>query len=420
MKRVVRYLMIIASVYFYFGCSKVVFEAMPSQDCVAFNSALGKNSCVIDPSGLNKYTYSVRVGQVDILFVNDNSGSMYTEQQKIANQFPSFLDTIRSLDYRIAMITTDVSASPDNRPGPHNGNGALWDGKFIRFPGNQMFLENPTFDSSVHNQNVTSFQNTIQRPESLACDQGQGNYCPSGDERGIYALNMALDRSENSSFFRTGGHLAVVIVSDEDERSVAPGASSSTINRPLNKGLYDNSQYQLQSYDLPDTFVEKFNAQMDSTKSLSVHSIIIKPRVVRNSDGTVSMTTGDSQGDACLNEQNSQGNGVKGFYGTQYAALSAPSKSMKDSANIVDGQIGNICANNYTQQLGPIADKIKGLDFVQLPCAPVLDTIKITFDPAPSSSITFDIDPANPKRVVFSPMVPAGTDVNLEFKCPRS
>lgn len=420
MKYTLRYGLLISFIYFFFGCSKVEFHAMPSQDCVDFNSALGKNSCVLDPSGLNKYTYSVRVGEVDILFVNDNSGSMYTEQQKIANQFPAFLDSIRDLDYRIAMITTDVSASPDNKSGPQNGNGSLWDGKFIRFPDGKSFLQNPTFDTYVHNENVSYFQNTIQRPESLACDQGQGNHCPSGDERGIYALNMALDRPENSSFFRVGGHLAVVVISDEDERSVAPGVPSSSINESLNPGLYNTPNYQMQAYDKPETFVQKFNQQMDSTKTLSVHSIIIKPRVIHNSDGSVSIQKGDPQGDACLNEQNSQGNGVRGFYGTQYAALSSPSATLKGSGNIVEGEIGNICANNYTQQLGPIANKIKGLDFVQLPCAPVLETVKIEFDPAPSSTITYDIDSSNPKRITFSPMVPAGTDVNLEFKCPRN
>lgn len=419
MKILARYILMILSVYFYFGCSKVAFQATPSSDCSNFNQAHGNNSCVLTPDGLNQYTYSVRVGKVDILFVNDNSGSMYVEQQKIANQFPAFLDTIKDLDYQIAMITTDVSSSPGNFSSPRNGNGALWDGKFIAFPNGQKILSNPTFSSTVHNQNISYFQNTIQRPESLDCHQNQDG-CPSGDERGIYALNLAMDRPENSSFFRVGGHLAVVILSDEDERSVAPGESTATINKSLNPGLWNSNEYKLQNYDRPETFVEKFNQQMDSTKTVSVHSIIIKPKVTKNGDGTVSITAGDAQGNACLNEQNSQGNGVRGFYGTQYAALSVPGGNLQAMGNIVEGNLGNICANNYTQQLGPIASKLKGLNFVQLPCPPVLSTVEITFDPAPPQNITFDIDPNNASRLVFTPMVPAGTDVNMKFKCPRN
>ena len=421
MKHMIRFIFVMLTAYFYFGCAKVAFQASPSSQCVNFNSALGSQSCVMTPDGLNQYKYSVRVGEVEILFVNDNSASMYVEQQKIANQFPAFLDSIKDLDYRIAMITTDVSASPNNSAGAKNGNGSLWDGKFISFPGGKSFLSNPAFSNSVHNSNITAFQNTIQRPETLNCDSNGG--CPSSDERGIYALNMALDRSENSSFFRAGGHLAVVILSDEDERSVAPGEPSAIINRPLNQGLYDLAEYKLKNYDLPLTFVEKFNQHMDSTKSLSVHSIIIKPKAVKNPDGSVSMTTGDAQGDACKNAQNAQVNGqgqaVKGFYGTQYAALSVPSDSMKAAGNIVEGEMGDICANNYTQQLGPIADKITGLNFVQLPCEPVLSTVDIKFSPAPNAAITFDIDPSNASRIIFTPNVPPGTDVLLDFKCPR-
>ena len=68
----------------------------------------------------------------------------------------------------------------------------------------------------------------------------------------------------------------------------------------------------------------------------------------------------------------------------------------------------------------PIADKIKGLDFVQLPCAPEASSINIQFDPAPPAAITYDIDPNDSARLVFSPMVPPGTKVNFDFKCPRN
>ncbi|MCB0412333.1 MAG: hypothetical protein KDD22_07395, partial [Bdellovibrionales bacterium] len=231
-----------------FGCSKVGFQATPDASCTAFNAEHGGGSCTLTPDGLNQYNYSFRVGQVDMLFVVDNSASMYVEQKKIANQFPNFLDQLRDLDYHIAIITTDVTSGG---------------GKFLSFPNGESFLSNPEFNSSVHNKNIQHFQETIERPETLKCDNNGS--CPSSDERGIKAANMAFQRSENGSFFRAGAHLAIVFISDEDVRSVAPGVATAKINRPLNKDLYDSVFYKPEAQDLPDSLVKNFASLFDPT-----------------------------------------------------------------------------------------------------------------------------------------------------------
>lgn len=388
------------------GCSGVKFSAKPSSSCKDFNSQFGEGTCVVTEQGTQAFDYNVRVGEVDILFVTDNSGSMFKEQQEMATRFPGFLDSIFDLDYQIAIITTDVSASPDNGPDTFNGNGALQDGKFITFPGGSNILRNPEQSAGLHGQNILDFQNTVARKESADCDQSDYEDCPSGDERGIYAVNMALDRAENSSFFRPSGHLAIVILSDEDERSVGGNIVS--------EGGEDSSRgnrFPLEDYDRPETLVDKTAAQLGLTKTISVHSIIIDREIDEQREKNGKKT--------CDEIQDAQGNKyVFGEYGDVYARLSRPSNDLKARGRLLDGVVGDICSNNYTKELGDIKNKInQNISEIQLPCSPILDTVDVTYAPLTSYEVTFDVDVNN--RVTFDPALPAGTSVNLKFECPR-
>ena len=88
------------------GCSDVGFESVPKISCDGLNRDQD-TSCYSSPNSLT-ISFSFRVGDVDILFVDDNSGSMYVEQQKMANAFPNFIANISNLFYQIAIINTDV------------------------------------------------------------------------------------------------------------------------------------------------------------------------------------------------------------------------------------------------------------------------------------------------------------------------
>lgn len=138
---------------------------------------------------------------VDILMVIDNSGSMAFEQKNMADRFDAFIDQLQGLDWRVAIITTDVSK-----------NEALRDGRLIAFDG----LKGKTFvDSSMNINDVkVTFANTIQRPET-----------GSGYEQGVKATYRAIERSQssdpvnlaNKSFFRSSAALSIILVSDADE-----------------------------------------------------------------------------------------------------------------------------------------------------------------------------------------------------------
>ena len=253
---------------------------------------------------------TTKLGRINILFVVDNSGSMKEELESIANQFDSFLSSIKKADYRIAITTTDWI---EDR------------GRFLEFPNGEIFLSNPNRHGSKHNENVRLFQETVKRPI--------GNM---DDERGIYSLNMALDNMDHADFFRPHSLFMVIMISDEDERSYGG---------QVPEGLYGTVP-ELEPYDLPETFFRKVSHQIKYS-IVSVHSIIVPP--------------GDS---ACR----AQSGGVEGRI---YAQLSQPSSEILSKyGNIRSGHIGSVCSSNYSSQLGPIADTLSEVPPVSLPCFP--------------------------------------------------
>ena len=143
---------------------------------------------------------------------------------------------------------------------------------------------------------------------------------------------------------------------------------------------------------------------MGSKKTVSVHSIIVKP--------------GHS---SCKAIQDAQGSGVNGEYGEQYAMLSNPDASLKAQGNIIKGTIGNICASNYGSQLQDMAKNLSET-VIQLRCKPVDNAdskLEIELFPEPATPVTFDVDDQN--VVTFSPAIlPSGTEVTYSYSCPSA
>ncbi|MBX9766992.1 MAG: hypothetical protein K2X47_06955, partial [Bdellovibrionales bacterium] len=48
--------------------------------------------------------------QVDLIVVNDNSPSMQLVQSQVGQKFPEFVSSLASVNWRLAMTTTDVSS----------------------------------------------------------------------------------------------------------------------------------------------------------------------------------------------------------------------------------------------------------------------------------------------------------------------
>ena len=369
------------AVGFYVGCSPVKF-ATSSANC---NDA---TACVVE-NGKYSYSYSVTAGsgKVDILIVDDNSASMSFEQKRLAPRFANFIQNLdaRKVDYRIAITTTDVS-----------GGAFPQGGQLIKLGDGSSYITPGQTDK------VTLFNNAIQRPETRNCENWIANYlrtngassinssayasaysqnCPSGDERGIYSANLVVQNNP-ASFIRSDAHLAIIFLSDEDERS----------------GLYNTpgSGYQLGNMDQPGTLVNNVRTTLGESKykSLSVHAIVVK-------DNT------------CLSQQNNQVLGdtpneatrglVTGSIGNVYLAFT--------QTNPAWGVAADICSSDYTTQLGQIQTNIASrTKDILLKCSNPTD-LEVNLS---GSTIAHSV---NGNVLSFNQYLPAGTSVSVSYKC---
>lgn len=414
MRKIIRLALITLAMGYHVGCNKVKFAKDPSQDpCLS-----SPDTCTYINGRYNwneKVTASL--GKVDILFLDDNSGSMSFEQSSMAQKFSQFIAALdsKNVDYRIGVTTTDISTA-SNPARAINQSGALQDGKLISFPNGRMFLENAVGSQ----QDRTSwFAQVIQRPETTTCEnfvksnptvssdsQAYLNSCPSGDERGIYAANLTIQNNP-SGFIRPEAHLAIVVLSDEDVRS---------------SNYYKSTKYALSAMDSPLGLIGSVNALYPS-KTLSVHSIIVKPGALQSvtqdqmnavisglqADPLMSYTpsqyfASNPAGEACLNQQSSQipGAGFGGSYGYLYALLTRQTGGIE----------GDICAADYGSQLGSMGSSIAAqVQSVQLKCSDARDLV-VTM--APSNSISYSLDGTTLK---LSDVLPAGTQMSVSYTC---
>lgn len=381
-KTALKVLIVPVTVAIYIGCSPVNFaKDNEMHKCQDF-----AGNCVV-ANGRDYFdeTFTVAGGLVDILIVNDNSASMSFEQKLLSQRLANFVRNLESqhTDYRIAITTTDISAA-NNPARAVNLNGALQDGKLIQFANGQYFL---TPSSGSIAQKDEWFRKAIERPETLACESFiQANYgtagyegryaenCPSGDERGTYAANLAISRNSNS-FIRTNAHLAVIFLADEDVRS-------QLYYRPST-----SAGFELAELDTADSLISTVSKNYGG-KVLTVHSLITATQ-------------------ECLKTQNEQMkvNGqfvVNGSYGLVYAEASKKTK----------GVIGDICESDYTTRLGQIsANILDRKDNHMLACEAPGD-LEVTIKG--QSGVTHTVDG---RELKFGSQLNPGTEVRVKYSC---
>lgn len=407
MKMSKRSLMTAIAFGMFIGCAPVKFSKNGTVDVCQNSSRDCKPIAGLDTF---EYTTDVSGGQVDILFVDDNSGSMSFEQNAMANRFSTFIQNLDSnnIDYHIGIITTDVSTS---------SNSPFKNGNLVTFSDGSSFLTKNSAGGGT-TQKTTLFQNAIKRSETLTCEtyltanpntvEGSASYvanCPSGDERGIYAANQFLNGSSATTFIRPKAHLALVFLADEDNRSQK----------------YDRvNAYALESNDLPQTLINNVQSKF-AGKTLSVHSIIVSPGLLSGetlasvnsklgelvtyypSDLNHRMSTMFSGGNSsCLQQQSTQLAGFSGSYGYLYAILT----------RMTGGIEGDICAADYSSQLSNISVAItERLSEISLECSNPQNLI-VTF--TNNQNIGYRVEG---RLLKFDQDVPAGTRVTLSYGC---
>jgi hypothetical protein len=291
------------------------------------------DGCTNEQTKTVHYSYSETIPNdrnVDILFVDDNSGSMAEEQANMGMRFPTFMQSLKGLNWQIGITTTDVTNTGAN-------------GHLLTYAGTNLKVINP----QTPNAEMT-FDNTVQVGTA-----------GSGDERGIYAANQAINLDEDK-WIRPAAHLAIIIMSDEDERS-------------------DGTN--LEPMDMPDNLVSNIKTTLGATKTYSVHAIVTRPN-----------------DKVCLD-------GPGQSYGNIYASL----------VTLTNGILGDICAPDYGVQLNDIGTIIQNdVDSLGLKCPPINGTVTVSYSPAPAMPVTTKIDK---DRIFFTPALSGGTIVKLAYDC---
>ena len=331
------------------GCSEVKFQKaeVPS---AKNNQPVCQTNCG-SGSGYKKMTIDITVPQpndkVDIVFVIDNSYSMATEQQNLGARFSNFVSSLSGVKYKIGFVTTDMT---DGRA------------EFLTVAGtNRNYIDHTTSLYTASQQ----FQNTVRVGEN-----------GSGDERGIYAAYSAY--KDSSSFFRPDATLSIVILSDEDERSVGRQAGTA--------GFEVFESYA--SVDYAETLVKS----IPLSRKLSIHSIVIQ--------------SGDSY---CRAVQDMQ-RGSSAYYGTEYELAS----------ELTGGVVGSVCSSDYGSMLSVIGEVINETkESVGLGCVPVIDdangrTFEVIGEQALIDAVVLDGD-----KVLFEPPLQPGDKLTINYWCRK-
>ena len=305
-------------------------------------------------------TISEKDNKVDILLVVDDSKSMLEDNTKLSQKLEAFVKdlTKSGLDWQMcATVTRWQDDNPEKK--------SFWglSRKWSNHIGNPQWVVN----AGANNLNAI-FNDTIQ-----GIGAGWEN---SDDERGIKAAWSHLDNAKFNLCYRADSALAVVLVSDEDVRSVGGNA---------NFVYYENELKFLEIEDQPQSFVLKVKQDFGFDKRMTFNSFIVSPADAN-----------------CMDQQDAKEKS-KSHYGQKYAEL----------AQLSNGTVASICEQDYSAGLKRIKNSIvNSMASIPLECAPVGD-LKISVTPTMGG---FAAQLSN-NTLTFDPAIPAGRKVNLNYRC---
>ncbi len=168
---------------------------------------------------------------LDILFVVDSSPSMLDKQESLRASFPLMMDALASLDgglpsVHIGVVTTDLGTTATNGvngpgigSGPGSCAGAGNDGVLVHDVVPE--LGGAYFISDLKNPDGTRERNYTGELRDVFSALARVGAAGCGFEQPLHAMRRALENPANAGFLRSDANLAVVIVADEDDCSMA-------------------------------------------------------------------------------------------------------------------------------------------------------------------------------------------------------
>ena len=327
--------------------------------------------------------YKVGSGKVDILFINDNSASMSKVQVQLAAKFSGFIQNLdsKSIDYRVAITTTDLNAVLNKQ-------------KLVNFSNGNTYITN------TDSNRVALFNNAIIRNETIQCEdlitsmfntygtsfQSNSYYaaqypikCPSSDTRGIYTANVVVSENSNS-FMRGDANLNIILISNDNVRQ--------------GKAMETN--------DSASSFVSMMQ-QKYSSKYWDFNSIVVK-----DSNCKQAQTLRNAANQIVMNQS---GPAISGGLGLEYANLSNSAARDIDNNLRPRGKILDICQADYSQHFNSMATQIsEDARMFNLKCTP---TVAPTVVSGNNSNISHTW---NGNKIIF-PKGTEGTSVSISYRC---
>lgn len=306
--------------------------------------------------------------QVDFLLVLDDSNSMKPELEKLAAKMSNFIGSLEASDIDWQMCYTTTS-------GRTSANGTIY-GEPKAWKSYQPDGNTPAYLLKKGISNLDQvFSDTINNL-SLG---SQLSY----DERGIKATfenfkNGGLYNPPSHTCYREGAAISVILISDEDERSLGGDAKNLKGNESAQSVL------PLEPEDLPAVLINQASQSFGSDVRFTFNSIIVKPNDI-----------------AC--EKNQDASASPSHPGHHYAEIS----------RLTEGGVGSICDADYSAQLNTFKDKIvNSMTHIVLQCAPVPATLKVKINGVVQNGLKLD-----KKTLRFNQALLEGTLIDLYYEC---
>lgn len=360
------------------------------------------------PSGPRTVDYTLTVpaneNKVDFLLVIDNSASMIAVQQRMAQSMTALAARMNELqiDWQMCLtVTTDMNkGGTATGTGTHTCRGGYCTGAYtggtwnwgVSLPwSNNKTVLNKT-DLAANSQ---IFNNTI--PLLGAGDSG------TGDERGIkaaynhFANWKAGGVNNTTGCYRANSSVAVILLSDEDERSVA--GDCSRVNTALGdkevpacRNYADNSIRVLEFQDMPANLVSQANAVFGDAARFTFNSII-------------------SDTDACTTQLNNSISFTKD--GVNYYSPHYTGTVYKAASQLTNGKVASLCSQDL--QLNLFGDVVVNkMDKLSLECAPIANSLSVTINNTPTTAYT-----VSGAVITFNPALTQNQSVHLRYSCSQ-
>lgn len=302
--------------------------------------------------------------QVDFLLVFDDSNSMLPDLQKLAAGLGSFVSSLESsnIDWQMCVTTTRSLTVNGN---PTWGTSYNWV-DYAPSSGTPAYLLK---------KGTANLDNIFVKTVNTLTIGGAG----SGDERAIKASYEHFKNASSNGCYRPGAAVSVIIVSNEDERSV--GGDISKVKSTDATGSYQ----PLEMEDMPHNLISMAQSTFGNDVRFTFNSIIVKP--------------GDS---VCESQQDASS-----------TSPSHPAFVYEQMSSLTEGGIGSICDTNFAASLNTFKDKIvNSMSHLTLQCEPDPKSVKVSINGKKFKEFSVD------KNILkfTSPLI-EGTQIDLAFDC---